>query len=510
MRTKQAIKGTIYEIIPMLIISLIGFVKTKVFVTYLGSNLNGYYQFINQFITYLFLAEAGFGTAITYKLYKPTADKDKKKISQIYYGGLQIFKKIGLLISFGILLISIFFTFFINESSILKTIIIISFILISASNTLAFFFYSKMYLALFSARQEVYKSTIITNIIKIICEIITIIVTIKYSSLLLIGIIMFISKVIEEILFYVLYSKNFELEKVNPKEYDKSAYKMTKDLFISQIGYLAFNNIDIIIIMFTKALGSTMVSIYSTYNYIQKFVFSIVAKLSKVILNILGNIYAVENKNKSKKIFDEYLVLNFIIGTICGLCFFIGARGFINIWINESEYILSTIVVITFAFILYLSITMEPLIGVIAANGLFKDSKYYTLISSLINVILSILLVENHGIFGILFATAIAYMFDIFFRCYLIKKIIYNEKKYKIYQQFIVSLIVFISLMATSIKLEVLFFNICTNYLTFGLYIMIVFLAISFITIIIYYLTFKPTKDLILRFKRLIIKLLKK
>ena len=111
MRTKKALKGTIYEIIPTIIIALLGLIKTKVFIEYLGSDMNGYYQFINQFISYLFLAEAGFTTAITYKLYKPIAKKDNEKISELYYGGLKIFHRIGLIISAGILILCFFFNF---------------------------------------------------------------------------------------------------------------------------------------------------------------------------------------------------------------------------------------------------------------------------------------------------------------------------------------------------------------------------------------------------------------
>ena len=181
MRTKEAIKGSIFEIIPTIIIAIIGFIKTKVFISYLGSDMNGYFQFINQFISYLFLAEAGFATAITYKLYKPVAEKDVKKTSQLFYGGLKIFRKIALIISAGILILTVLFVAFLKENYTLKLIIIISFILISASNVISYFFYSKMYQAMFASRQEGYKASLITNITKIISEIIIIIVTIFKS-----------------------------------------------------------------------------------------------------------------------------------------------------------------------------------------------------------------------------------------------------------------------------------------------------------------------------------------
>lgn len=505
MRTKEAIKGSIFEIIPTIIIAIIGFIKTKVFISYLGSDMNGYFQFINQFISYLFLAEAGFATAITYKLYKPVAEKDVKKTSQLFYGGLKIFRKIALIISAGILILTVLFVAFLKENYTLKLIIIISFILISASNVISYFFYSKMYQAMFASRQEGYKASLITNITKIISEIIIIIVTIFKSSLLLIAIIMFLSKVIEEIVFKYICNNKFKLENTKKEDYDTSAYKMTKDLIASQIGYLAFNNIDILIIMFTKSLGAVSVSIYSTYNYIQKFVFSLIAKVSVIVMNLLGNIFVKDDKDRRKQIFNEYLTFDLIIATICGICFFIGARAFVNIWIGEKEYLLSIITISAFSYNLFLSICMEPLTGLISANGLFKDSKYYTIISSFVNLTLSIIFSLILGITGILLATALSYMLDIFFRSILVKRKVFSEeKKYKVYSKFIIATIIFSSMILLCIKLEQIFFSLCTSYFKFALYIILAFILTTIITIIIYRIIFKTTKDLIIRFERLV------
>lgn len=505
MRTKEAIKGSILEIIPLLIISIIGFIKTRVFINYLGSDMNGYFQFINQFISYLFLAEAGFATAVTFKLYKPTAEKNWKKTSEIFYGGLKIFRRIAWIISIGILILASIFTFSIKESGILKFIIICSFILISISNVISYFFYSKMYQAMFASRQESYKASLITNITKIISETIVIIITIIYPSLLLVAIIMLASKIIEEIVFRLICKKKFKLEKIEKKDYDTSAYKMTKDLIASQIGYLAFNNIDILIIMFTKTLGAVSVSIYSTYNYIQKFVFSIIAKVSGIVMNFLGNIFVKDEKENSKRIFNEYLTFDFIIATICGICFYIGARGFVNIWINDKLYLIHTITVIAFSYNLFLSICMEPLTGVIAANGLFKESKYYTLISSGLNLTLSIILSLICGITGVLIATAISYILDIFFRSMLIKKKVFKEdKKYKIFTKFIVATIIFTILVIVSIGAEQAFLKISTSYIKFGIYILVTFVITLILVLIIYRLTFKATKELLVRLERLI------
>lgn len=503
MRTKKAIKGSLVEIIPTIIIALIGFIKTKVFIDYLGSSMNGYYQFINQFVSYLFLAEAGFGTAITYKMYKPIAEKDNRKVSQIYYGGLKIFRRIGIFMSAGILIFSLFLTFFIKESKITQLVVIISFILISLSNIISFLLYSRMYQAIYSANQEKHITSSITNVIKIIAEILLIIVTIKTKSLLAIAVVLFLTKVLEEIIFISICKRRLSfIEKVPKEEYDTSSYKMTKDLIFSQIGYLVFNNIDIVIIMVFNSLGAVAVSIYSAYNYILKFIFSLVAKISGICLHLLGNVFVKDDTDKSKSIFNEYLSFSFIIACICSICYFIGARSFINIWINDNIYLLNTITILSFSGVMFLSMAMEPLTGIISANGLFKDSKYYTLISSAVNLILSIILCNYLGIFGVLLATAIAYILDILFRLLLISKKVFTDIKWsKIAMKYIVSFGIFIMLSLFSIKLEMFAIDYVTNYLKFGVFMIIVFFAVTILIIIIYGVLFKSSRAL---FKRTI------
>ena len=80
MRTKKIFLNMICDILPYLIIGVIGIVKMDVLINYIGDVGNGYYQTINQIISYVFLAQMGFSEAVTYSLYKPFADKNKDNI----------------------------------------------------------------------------------------------------------------------------------------------------------------------------------------------------------------------------------------------------------------------------------------------------------------------------------------------------------------------------------------------------------------------------------------------
>src|SRR5699024_3466563 len=99
--------NTICDIIPYILIGIVGIIKVNVLIQYIGDVGNGYYQVINQIIAYVFLAQAGFGDAVIYKLYKPFVDRNKDDINAIYSGARKIFRIIGFIILGIIFLVSL-------------------------------------------------------------------------------------------------------------------------------------------------------------------------------------------------------------------------------------------------------------------------------------------------------------------------------------------------------------------------------------------------------------------
>ena len=132
MRTKKVFLNMICDIIPYLIIGILGLIKVRFLVRYIGDIGNGYYQTINQIITYVFLAQIGFGDAVIYSLYKYFSNDDKKNINRIYSGSRLIFKKIGFVILGIIMLVSLLLYLFYDFENGYRNTIIITFIVVNS------------------------------------------------------------------------------------------------------------------------------------------------------------------------------------------------------------------------------------------------------------------------------------------------------------------------------------------------------------------------------------------
>ena len=83
MRTKKAILTIISDIIPQILLALIGLIKSHFFIANLGTDVNGLYTNYSQIMRYITIVDGGLTSAILYRLYKPIAEKDDETVSSI-------------------------------------------------------------------------------------------------------------------------------------------------------------------------------------------------------------------------------------------------------------------------------------------------------------------------------------------------------------------------------------------------------------------------------------------
>jgi len=481
MRKKTIVKGTIIEIIPTLIIAIIEIIKYRVFVDYIGSSMNGYYQFINQILGYIFLVEAGISSAVIYKMYKPMAKRNYKKVNQLYAGNLKIFRKISL-VMFAIIIVASLLMTFLNFSSNDELVtVIFSFLLISIGNVFSFLFWSKAIAPIYYSLQEKYFIASISNFVKIILEIVIILSMIKFKSLLVVAILIFVFKFIEEVLILGITKRRYKFFKKEEKA-DTSASSMTKDLIFHQIGSVAANNIDSLVLMIVN--GSVMVSIYGTYNYIFKFLTDLVMKFTNTITHFFGNLFVTKKDSDVYQNYKNYLYVCFMIATILSLCFFVGSRSFVRIWMSSDEYVLGINSIFMFSSILFLNILDIPMLNILSAKGMFKDSKYYALIYALVNFVLSIILSYYLSIFGVLLATVISLFLSIYLKVRLICKKVFKESNVmKVLGQYFLWYFVYVLICLILFNVDKIFMTNINGYVMWFLY-MTIFGTVTLVAIV--------------------------
>ena len=502
LRTKKIALNMISDILPYILIGIVGLIKVSVLINYVGDVGNGYYQVINQIIAYVFLAQAGFGDAVIYKLYKPFAEKNKDDINAIYSGSRKVFRIIGLIILGIIFIVSICLYLFYGFEDGYRNSALICFFVISTSYLISYFGKTQTYMAVLSAAQEKYIYSLVINSVKLVCDILIVIVVMIFRNLESIAVVILIMKILEEIIMRMVVKKKYPwLEEIARK--DTSMVSMTKDLVWLQIGYLVLNNIDAILLM--AFIGPVMVSIYTSYNFILRYLNEVSSRVELGAVYSFGNVFAKQEDDKAYPLFKEFLMLFIILALSLSLTFLVGIRPFVNIWINKDGYLLDYIVIFFFSLTLFLNIIYYPLLALINANGLFKDNKRHIFICASINVILSVVLIKPFGISGILAATSLAFIVNLFLKTDLVtKKIIKNVKHSELIKKYSILVLVFLIFSLLLYKLEAFYLSLDLNLITCVLLLFVTFVSILLITFGVLYLVNEDTRKLFERVKGLV------
>ena len=105
-RTSNSIKNIIASICSQLLNLVLSFVSRSVFIQVLGVEYLGISGLFNDVLSMLNMAELGFGTAMTFSMYRPLAENDYNTLAGLTHFYKQVYRIIALTITIiGLVLI---------------------------------------------------------------------------------------------------------------------------------------------------------------------------------------------------------------------------------------------------------------------------------------------------------------------------------------------------------------------------------------------------------------------
>lgn len=417
MRTKSTMKTFIYGIFFTSIIAVLGLIKTKVLLTYLGDEYVGIYQLFYQIYLYISIVDGGIGSSVSYRLFKPLNEKDEESINNIMEGSKRFFNKIGIFVILLGFILSFEIMFFIKETTIDVLYIKICFILYIIASAISYFTTSHAFL--YEAEQKLYKSSNLNHALSILESISAILISYLGGNLLTILISFVILSILKNLILYLTSKKEHKyLKKSNTPNYEFK--NDATNLIINKVSNLIVENSSLLFV--SKFLGLKLVNVYSAYNQIVNMIKLMIQRLNSALFPSIGNLLVSEIQ-KSKKIFYEINSLLFYIGNILFASLYFMLTPFISLWYGK-EYIASNIVSLLFVLVLYFQIIKIPLESYVKASGKFKNIKNSSICQAIICLVLSLVLVNKYKIAGLLFATFTSMFISIMF---VYPKIVFND-----------------------------------------------------------------------------------
>jgi O-antigen/teichoic acid export membrane protein len=213
--------------------------------------------------------------------------------------------------------------------------------------------------------------------------------------------------------------------------------------FLIQIAVMVVYNTDNIII--AKFLGASFVTAYAIAFKVGIYFKIIYFNIITNFVPFLATEYGKGNKEYLIKMWTALnnTIIYFFLPA--GLFLLLQGQFIISKWVGPENFIGNKIYYTAMAFI-FMQIIISPNGMLLGSIGKNKKQSYCSIIEAAFNLILSIILVNVMGLFGVILATVIAELFTSFwYNYYLLRKIIkisyikfFSERKRLIYVIFII------------------------------------------------------------------------
>ncbi len=406
-RTSNSIRNIKVTIVCQIFGIILNLVSRYIFVRILTAEYLGLSGLFTNILTVLSMTDLGFGTAMSYQLYKPISEKKVKKIKGLMLLYRKIYTIIGLSIIFlGVCTIPIY-PMLINNLPDIKNLDLI-YMLFVINSAITYFFSYKRILLISDQKKYIdiiykYFFMFLLNILQII----GLIITHNYIAYLIIQIIttclenISISIKINKLYPYLKDNKNVKINKKDKKE----LFTSVKYLFFHKFGGIVLNSTDNIVT--SKYIGLVVVGLYSNYYLIFNALHGMISQLYNSVVASIGNLNVETNRKKMTNTFNKMFFVNFWIYHFTSISLLFLINPFIVIWLGE-DYLLSTFTVIILVINYYIFGMRKTAMSFRYATGNYKNDWYSPIIEAVINVGVSIILAKYIGIAGVFLGTIIS------------------------------------------------------------------------------------------------------
>lgn len=401
---KKLLYNTIISLFLQVTSVVCGFILPRLILGEYGSNANGLVQAITRFLSVISFLELGVGYVIQSELYKPLAENDKIRLSEIVVSGGKYFKQIGniLIVYVGALVV----LFPLLHKSDFSWIYSATLILAISISYFAQYYFGIIDRLLLNSDQRgyiQYSAQIITLILNTVLSIILIKAKASIQLVKLVSSIVFF---IRPLLLRVYVNRNYSIDRKIVIKGEPIKQKWNG--IAVHISSTILDETDTIVLTLFSTLAN--VSIYSVYHLVVYGVKQIVFSLTSGIDAIFGRLWAKGEKENLLRFFSlsEWAIhlLSVYIFSCAGILIIPFIRVYTN-GVTDANYIQPAFAIIIVAAHAGHCLRL-PYNKLILAAGKFKETQKCHIMAAVLNMFISCITVYLWGLIGVAIGTLIA------------------------------------------------------------------------------------------------------
>lgn len=403
-RVSNATRNIIFGVILNLYQIFVPFIIRTAMIYLVGMQYLGLNGLFASVLSVLNLAELGVSTAMIYSMYKPVAVNDKTTLCALLKLYKTYYRIIGTVIGVIGLCLMPFISKLINGDVPADINIYILYLMHLSATVLSYwvFAYKRSLLEAYQRTDLIDKTTMATNTVQYLLQLLVVFLTRNYYVYVLV---MLAGQVLTNVVTAIVATKKYP--DIHPEgeidEMEKGRINQRiKDIFTAKFGGIIYGSADTIVI--SMFLGLTSLAVYDNYMYILNSIAGFIAIVFTSVTAGVGNSLVLETKEKNYEDFNTFHFIIFWISGICSACFLCLYEPFMEIWAG-SQYSMGITYVIFLVLYFYFTQFNDLLHLYKNASGIWNEDKFRPLITSIVNLVLNIILVNIWGLIGIIIST---------------------------------------------------------------------------------------------------------
>ena len=404
MRTKKAMRNIVSSMIYQIISIICGLIAPRLILSTFGSTYNGVVSSASQLLSMVSILTLGIAGATRVALYKTLAAKDILGTSRIMKSNKRYMRKVAIaLLVYAVALMFIYP--FISHNDLNRNDVALLIGIVSLSS-IAEYFFGISNATLLSADQSSY----ISNGINILARIAN---TIAIFLLVKSGASVFIVYLVSSLVFFaspailnVIVNRKYKL--INNCKPDDGALKQRGAVAFHSVANIVHNNTDLVLLtLFTDA---KLISVYTVYYLVVGKIKQLMTIFTNGMEGAFGDMWAKEEYDSFNRNFETYEYSLYTFAAIVFSCVGVLLLPFISRYtasVTDIDYIRPTFaVLITVTEGLFC--IRHPYLTIVQATGNYEATKMGALMEAIVNIIVSIALIQIIGINGVIVGTLVA------------------------------------------------------------------------------------------------------
>lgn len=423
MRKKRLLYNTTSALLNEFILLICDFILPRQILLSYGSDVNGLVTSITQFLGFIALTEMGVGAVVKSALYKPLATNDEIETSRILKSARNFFNKIGRVLLIYIVLLCAVFPLITRSE--FDYAFIVPLILAISISSVAQYYFGIVNQLLLTADQRSYIYLLLNAGSMVINTIASVLLMRAGITIQIVKFAAALALLIKPIGMAWFVNRHYKIDKNIDLPYEPIKQKWNG--IAQHLAAFVLSHTDVIVLTTFSTLKN--VSIYNVYYMVVAGIRRLLTTAMTGVEALFGNLYA----KKDPELIRHFSMYEWIMHTGVTLLFSVTAMlicPFVSVYtkgVHDTNYIYPLFGALLVAAYGAYCIRL-PYNTMVLAAGHYKETQSSAILEAGINVVVSVILVNWFGLYGVAIGTLIAMLYrSCYLAYYLSKAILYRS-----------------------------------------------------------------------------------